>query len=67
MPATSSHRSYGLDQVADGHGVLPQSLTHRFAAHPDEQTIDPSGFVQELITMLEAYLKCSLDEKGKQS
>ena len=44
-----------------------ESLTHRFAAHPDEQMIDPSGFVEELVTMLEAYLTCSLDEKGKQS
>jgi len=44
-----------------------ESLTHRFAAHPDEQLIDPSGFVEELVTMLYAYLTCSLDEGGKQS
>ena len=44
-----------------------ECLTHRFAAHPDEQMIDPSGFVEELVTMLEAYLTCSLAEKGKKS
>ena len=44
-----------------------ESLTHRFAAHPDEQMVDSSGFVEELVTMLEAYLTCSLAEKGKKS
>ncbi len=44
-----------------------ESLTHRFAAHPDEQMIDPACFVEELVTMLEAYLTCSFDEQGKPS
>jgi AcrR family transcriptional regulator len=44
-----------------------ESLTHRFAAHPDGRMIEPSGFVAELVTMLEAYLTCSRNEKGKQS
>jgi AcrR family transcriptional regulator len=33
-----------------------ESLTHRFAAHPDEQLITRAGFVDEVVTMLEAYL-----------
>jgi AcrR family transcriptional regulator len=36
-----------------------ESLTHRFAAHPDAQIISRAGFVDELVTMLEAYLSCS--------
>ena len=44
-----------------------ESLTHRFAAHPDEQMIEPSGFVEELVTMLEAYLTCSFDERETRS
>jgi AcrR family transcriptional regulator len=42
-----------------------ESLTHRFAAHPDQQMIDPSSFAEELVTMMEAYLTCSLGETGK--
>ena len=33
-----------------------ESLTHRFAAHPDEQIITRIGLVDEIVTMLEAYL-----------
>lgn len=33
-----------------------ESLTHRFAAHPDEQFISRAGFVDEMVTMLAAYL-----------
>jgi AcrR family transcriptional regulator len=33
-----------------------ESLTHRFAAHPDEQFITRAGFVEEVVTMLVAYL-----------
>jgi AcrR family transcriptional regulator len=33
-----------------------ESLTHRFAAHPEEQIITQAGFVNEVVTMLEAYL-----------
>jgi AcrR family transcriptional regulator len=35
-----------------------ESLTHRFAAHPDEQFITRTGFVEEVVTMLVAYLTC---------
>jgi hypothetical protein len=33
-----------------------ESLTHRFAAHPDEQLVGQEDFVAELVAMLEAYL-----------
>lgn len=33
-----------------------ESLTHRFAAHPSEQVISRSGFVNEVVDMLLAYL-----------
>lgn len=33
-----------------------ESLTHRFAAHPDERALDETQFVAELVAMLEAYL-----------
>ena len=36
-----------------------ESLTHRFAAHPDQQIISRTSFVDELVTMLESYLSCS--------
>jgi AcrR family transcriptional regulator len=39
-----------------------ESLTHRFAAHPDQQIISRAGFVNELVTMLEAYLSCMLPD-----
>ena len=35
-----------------------ESLTHRFAAHPDEQSITRAGFADEVVTMLVAYLTC---------
>ncbi len=35
-----------------------ESLTHRFAAHPDERLLDGPRFVVELVSMLEAYLSC---------
>lgn len=35
-----------------------ESLTHRFAAHPDEQFISRESFVEEVVTMLIAYLTC---------
>jgi AcrR family transcriptional regulator len=35
-----------------------ESLTHRFAAHPDEQVMDRPAFTRELVAMLEAYLTC---------
>jgi AcrR family transcriptional regulator len=33
-----------------------ESLTHHFAAHPDEGGISRADFVRELVTMLRAYL-----------
>jgi AcrR family transcriptional regulator len=33
-----------------------ESLTHRFAAHPAQQMVSRERFVNELVTMLEAYL-----------
>jgi AcrR family transcriptional regulator len=36
-----------------------ESLTHRFAAHPDEQTMTREAFADELVSMLEAYLRRS--------
>lgn len=44
-----------------------ESLTHRFAAHRDEQLVEQNDFVEELVTMLEAYLTCSGSMKGKPS
>ncbi len=38
-----------------------ESLTHRFAAHPDEQFIARTDFVDEVVTMLVAYLTCELN------
>jgi AcrR family transcriptional regulator len=35
-----------------------ESLTHRFAAHPDDQFIPRTAFVDEVVTMLVAYLTC---------
>ena len=35
-----------------------ESLTHRFAAHPGERFVDEKDFIQELSTMLLAYLTC---------
>jgi AcrR family transcriptional regulator len=43
-----------------------ESLTHRFAAHPDEQFITRTGFVDEVVTMLVAYLTCEAYSKGVQ-
>jgi len=44
-----------------------ESLTHRFAAHPDERIVGKTDFVAELVTMLEAYLTCSGSAKGERS
>ena len=40
-----------------------ESLTHRFAAHPDEQFITRTCFVDEVVTMLVAYLTCDAHSK----
>ena len=36
-----------------------ESLTHRFAAHPNDQFIPRTTFVGEVVTMLMAYLTCA--------
>jgi AcrR family transcriptional regulator len=42
-----------------------ESLTHRFAAHPDQQQlVSQPRFIDELVAMLEAYL--SFSETGEQ-
>lgn len=40
-----------------------ESLTHRFAAHPDEELVGKDDFVAELVSMLEAYLTRGEPEK----
>lgn len=40
-----------------------ESLTHRFAAHPDNQFIPRTTFVDEVVTMLVAYLTCEAHPK----
>lgn len=37
-----------------------ESLTHRFAAHPDDQFIPRTTFVYEVVKMLIAYLTCEI-------
>jgi AcrR family transcriptional regulator len=41
-----------------------ESLTHRFAAHPDQQVISRAAFVEEVVTMLFAYLTCPAPRPG---
>ena len=42
-----------------------ESLTHRFAAHPDEQAIGRQAFADELVAMIEAYLR-QVQARGKE-
>jgi len=37
-----------------------ESLTHRYAAHPDDQFIPRTTFVDEVVKMLMAYLTCDI-------
>jgi AcrR family transcriptional regulator len=41
-----------------------ESLTHRFVAHPDERFIRRTGFVDEVVTMLVAYLTYEAHARG---
>ena len=41
-----------------------ESLTHRYAAHPDDQFIPRTTFVDEVVTMLVAYLTCEEQTKS---
>jgi AcrR family transcriptional regulator len=45
-----------LDQVGFMVVQTVESLTHRFAAHPDEQVMPSDQFLDELVLMLTAYL-----------
>jgi AcrR family transcriptional regulator len=45
-----------LDHAASMYVQTVESLTHRFAAHPGEQIVSRASFIEELVTMLEAYL-----------
>jgi AcrR family transcriptional regulator len=40
-----------------------ESLTHRFAAHPNGQAVSRESFIEELVTMLEAYLSSTRSAK----
>lgn len=41
-----------------------ESLTHRFAAHPDDSGISRSDFASELVRMLQSYLSCGQRPDG---
>lgn len=49
--ACLEHTSFVIVQTVE-------SLTHRFAAHPDDQFIPRAIFVDEVVKMLTAYLTC---------
>ncbi len=53
------------DLVRSGYFIIHtvESLTHRFAAHPDERTICREDFIRELVMMIEAYLSSDYIEK----
>jgi AcrR family transcriptional regulator len=40
-----------------------EGLTHRYAAHPDEQFISRPTFVDEVVSMLVSYLTCETGSK----
>lgn len=54
----------GLDRAGFLVVQTVESLTHRFAAHPDEQFISRDGFVDEVVDMLAAYLTCESNSKA---
>lgn len=49
-------RRAALDRAAYFVMHTVESLTHRFAAHPDDQVVGKADFVAELVSVLEAYL-----------
>jgi AcrR family transcriptional regulator len=53
---TLEHAGYLVVQTVE-------SLTHRFAAHPDEQMIGRTGLVDEIVNMLAAYLTCEVQRR----
>lgn len=48
-----------LEQAAFVLAQTVESLTHRFAAHPNERAISRADFVNEVVTMIVAYLESS--------
>lgn len=54
----------GLNQAGYLVTQTVESLTHRFAAHPDEQFISQTNFVDEVVTMITAYLVSDARAKG---
>lgn len=54
----SSIKRKNLDEAGFIIVQTVESLTHRFAAHPDEQFISRIGFIEEVVDMLLAYLTC---------
>jgi AcrR family transcriptional regulator len=52
-----------LEQAASLVVQTVESLTHRFAAHPDEQFIAREGFVDEVAGMLFSYLTVTEDRR----
>ena len=51
-------RQSGLEHTCFVVVQCVESLTHRFAAHPDDQFIPRDTFVDEMVIMLMAYLTC---------
>jgi AcrR family transcriptional regulator len=49
-------RRHAVDRAAYFVMHTVESLTHRYAAHPDDQVVAKDDFIAELVTMLEAYL-----------
>ncbi len=42
-----------------------ESLTHRFAAHPEWQLMERDTFIEEVVSMLVAYLTCEERSTGQ--
>jgi hypothetical protein len=57
-------RREALDRAAYFVMHTVESLTHRFAAHPDDQVVTKEDFVAELVTMLVAYLTRAEETAG---
>jgi len=59
----SEVRQTGLEHTCFVVVQSVESLTHRFAAHPNDQFIPRTTFVDEVVTMLVAYLTCEAHPK----
>jgi AcrR family transcriptional regulator len=49
-------RRHAVDRAAYFVMHTVETLTHRYAAHPDDQVVSKEDFIAELVTMIEAYL-----------